>query len=64
MNHVHELNNCAHYDYKDAKEKQTKNKHVRKGDMPVDEVRNIIIDGFYGFQEYMKMKLQPTEVED
>ena len=61
---AHELNNCAHCNYKDSNEKHMKNKHARKGDKLVDEVRNIIIDSFYGFQEYMKMKLQPTEVED
>ena len=32
--------------------------------MSVDEVRNIINDGFDGFTEYMMMKLQSTEVED
>ena len=32
--------------------------------MSVHEVRNIIIDSFDGFPEYMMMKLKPTEVED
>ena len=32
--------------------------------MSVDEVRNIIIDCFDGFPEYMMIKLQSTEVED
>ena len=40
------------------------NKCARKRDLSVDEVRNIIIDCFDGFPEYMMMKLQSTEVED
>ena len=30
----------------------------------MDEVRNIINEGFDIFQLYMKMKIHPTEVED
>ena len=41
-----------------------KNKCARKRDLSVDEVRNIINEGFDIFQLYMKMKIQPTEVED
>ena len=37
---------------------------ARKGDISVDEVRNIINDGIDGLTEYMMMKLQSTEVED
>ena len=44
--------------------KPMKNNHARKSDMTMDEVRNIIDDGLYVFQLYMKMKLQSTEVED
>ena len=41
-----------------------KNNCARKRDLSVDEVRNIINEGFDIFQLYMKMKKQPTEVED
>ena len=41
-----------------------KNKRARKGDIALDEMRNIINEGFNVFQLYMKMKLQSTEVED
>ena len=41
-----------------------KNKCARKRDLSVDEVRNIINEGFDIFQLYMKMKIHPTEVED
>ena len=41
-----------------------KNKCAKKRDLSVDEVRNIINEGFDIFQLYMKMKIQPTEVED
>ena len=41
-----------------------KNKCARKRDLSVDEVRNIINEGFDIFQLYIKMKIQPTEVED
>ena len=52
----------AHCDY--SNKKHMNKEDARKGDMSVDEVRNIINDGFDGFTEYMMMKLQPTEVED
>ena len=58
--HAHELNNCTHCDCK----KHMENKDARKGDMSVNEVRNIIIDCFDGFPEYMMMKLQSTEIAD
>ena len=64
MKHAHEFNNYAHCYYKNANKKHMNKEDARKGDMPVDEVRNIINDGFDGFTEYMMMKLQPTEVED
>ena len=64
MKHAHEFNNYAHCYYKNANKKHMNNEDARKGDMTVDEVRNIINDGFDGFTEYMMMKLQPTEVED
>ena len=64
MEHAHEFNNCAYCDYKNANNKNMKNEDARKGDMSVHEVRNIIIDSFDGFPEYMMMKLEPTEVED
>ena len=64
MEHGHEFNNCAYCDYKNANNKNMKNEDARKGDMSVHEVRNIIIDSFDGFPEYMMMKLEPTEVED
>ena len=41
-----------------------KNNHARKSDMTMDEVRNIINEGFAVFQLYMKMKLQSTKVKD
>ena len=41
-----------------------KNKCAKKRDLSVDEVRNIINEGFDIFQLYIKMKIQPTEVED
>ena len=41
-----------------------KNKRARKSVIPVDEVRNIINEGFGVFQLYMKIKIQATEVED
>ena len=41
-----------------------KNKCAKKRDLSVDEVRNIINEGFDIFQLYMKMKIHPTEVED
>ena len=41
-----------------------KNNCARKRDLSVDEVRNIINEGFDIFQLYIKMKIQPTEVED
>ena len=41
-----------------------KNKRARKSVIPVDEVRNIINEGFDVFQLYMKIKIQATEVED
>ena len=41
-----------------------KNRHERKSDTTVEEVRNIINEGFDIFQLYIKMKIQPTEVED
>ena len=41
-----------------------KKEDARKGDISVDEVRNIINDGIDGLTEYMMMKLQSTEVED
>ena len=64
MKHAHEFNNYAHCYYKNANKKHMKKEDARKGDISVDEVRNIINDGFDGFTEYMMMKLQPTEVED
>ena len=64
MKHAHEFNNYAHCYYKNANKKHMNKEDARKGDMPVDEVRNIINDGFDGFTEYMMMKLQPTEVEE
>ena len=64
MKHAHEFNNYAHCYYKNANKKHMNKEDARKGDIPVDEVRNIINDGFDGFTEYMMMKLQPTEVED
>ena len=64
MEHAHEFNNCAYCDYKNANNKIMQNEDARKGDMSVHEVRNIIIDSFDGFPEYMMMKLEPTEVED
>ena len=41
-----------------------KNKRARKGDIALDEMRNIINEGFNVFQLYMKMKLQPTGFVD
>ena len=41
-----------------------KNKCAKKRDLSVDEVRNIINEGFDVFQLYMKIKIQATEVED
>ena len=64
MKHAHEFNNYAHCYYKNANKKHMNKEDARKDDMSVDEVRNIINDGFDGFTEYMMMKLQPTEVED
>ena len=64
MKHAHEFNNYAHCYYKNANKKYMNKEDARKGDISVDEVRNIINDGFDGFTEYMMMKLQPTEVED
>ena len=64
MKHAHEFTNCAYCDYKNANNKNMKHEDARKGDMSVHEVRNIIIDRFDGFPEYMMMKLEPTEVED
>ena len=64
MKHAHEFNNYAHCYYKNANKKHMNKEDARKGDISVDEVRNIINDGFDGFTEYMMMKLQPTEVED
>ena len=64
MKHAHEFNNYAHCYYKNANKKHMNKEDARKGDMSVDEVRNIINDGFDGFTEYMMMKLQPTEVEE
>ena len=37
-----------------------KNKHVRKGSMTEDELRNMITESFNVFQDYMKIKMQPT----
>ena len=64
MKHAHEFHNYAHCYYKNANKKHMNKEDARRGDMSVDEVRNIINDGFDGFTEYMMMKLQPTEVED
>ena len=64
MKHAHEFNNYAHCYYKNANKKHMNKEDARKGDISVDEVRNIINDGIDGFTEYMMMKLQPTEVED
>ena len=62
---LHEAASCsAHCDYKSSNKKHMNKEDARKGDISVDEVRNIINDGFDGFTEYMMMKLQPTEVED
>ena len=55
---------CAHCDYKNSNRKHMKNKRARKGDIALDEMRNIINEGFNVFQLYMKMKLQPTGFED
>ena len=41
-----------------------KNKRARKSVIPVDDVRNIINEGFDVSQLYMKIKIQATEVED
>ena len=54
----------AHCDYKNSNRKHMKNKRARKGDIALDEMRNIINEGFNVFQLYMKMKLQPTGFED
>ena len=35
-------------------------KHARKGSMTKDELRNMITESFDVFQEYMKIKMQPT----
>ena len=64
MKHAHEFHNYAHCYYKNANKKHMNKEDARKGDISVDEVRNIINDGFDGFTEYMMMKLQPTEVEE
>ena len=64
MKHAHEFNNYAHCYYKNANKKHMNKEDARKGDMPVDEVRNIINEGFGVFQLYMKIKIQATEVED
>ena len=64
MKQAHEFYNYAHCYYKNANKKHMNKEDARKGDISVDEVRNIINDGFDGFTEYMMMKLQPTEVED
>ena len=49
---------------KNSNRKHMKNKRARKGDIALDEMRNIINEGFHVFQLYMKMKLQPTGFED
>ena len=64
MKHAHEFHNYAHCYYKNANKKHMKKEDARKGDISVDEVRNIINDGIDGLTEYMMMKLQSTEVED
>ena len=64
LKHAHEFNDYAHCYYKIANKKHMNKEDARKGDMSVDEVRNIINDGFDGFTEYMMMKLQPTEDEE
>ena len=64
MKQAHEFNNYAHCYYKNANKKYMNKEDARKGDISVDEVRNIINDGFDGFTEYMMMKLLPTEVEE
>ena len=38
-------------------------KHARKGSMTKDELRNMITESFDVFQEYMKIKMQPTGAE-
>ena len=35
-------------------------KHARKGSMTKDELRNMITESFNVFQDYMKIKMQPT----
>ena len=57
---------CCEFNSNDVydRRKHMKNKCARKRDLSVDEVRNIINEGFDIFQLYMKMKIQPTEVED
>ena len=57
-------NYCAHCDYKNANNKHMKNEAARKGRMTDDEVRNMITESFDLFLDYMKIKMQPTEVED
>ena len=64
MKQAHEFYNYAHCYYKNANKKHMYKEDARKDDMSVDEVRNIINDGFDDFTAFMMMKLQPTEVED
>ncbi len=40
--------------------KHMKNKHARKDSMTEDELRNMITESFNVFQDYMKIKMQPT----
>ena len=44
LKHAHEFNNYAHCYYKNANKKHMNKEDARKGDMSVDEVRNIIND--------------------
>ena len=57
---------CCEFNSNNVYDRRThmKNKCERKSDLSVDELRNIINKGFDIFQLYMKMKIQPTEVED
>ena len=46
----HEPTCCSsHCDYKKSDRKYMKNRHARKSDMTVEEVRNIINEGFDAF---------------
>ena len=58
---IHKCNKCEYFSTK-CKQKNMKNEDARK--VSVDEIRDIIIDCFDGFPEYMMMKSLTTEDDD